>query len=125
MKAACLACPYRKDVASGVWAQEEYDKLPAYDNPTAEQPFEAFACHAQPESFCHGWAVCHSNRGHEYELIALRFRDAGPIPKPSVPLFRSGTEAALHGMALIAKPNKKAKDTVERLLKRHPRLRGE
>lgn len=70
-----MACPYRKDVPSGVWDASEYDKLPAYDAPTAEQPFAPFACHATPEKLCHGWAVCHSNRGSAFELIAP---DQGP-----------------------------------------------
>lgn len=51
----CMACPYRKDVASGVWAPEEYVKLTLYDAPTCGQPFQPFACHATPDKYCHGW----------------------------------------------------------------------
>lgn len=34
----CHSCPYRRDVPSGVWATEEYDKLLPYDADTASQP---------------------------------------------------------------------------------------
>jgi hypothetical protein len=121
----CMACPYRKDVASGVWAEEEYDKLPPYDAPTCEQPFALFMCHATPEAVCHGWAVCHSNRGHDKELIALRLvRVEGEIPEKSkVPLFKSGTAAARHGKKDIEQPKPRAKATQTKLLKKHKRLR--
>lgn len=118
----CMACPYRKDVASGVWAQEEYDKLPPYDAPTAEQPVGLFMCHATPEAVCHGWAVCHSNR-HGRELLALRIFPSGPVPKPKMPLFESGTAAAKHGKKDIAKPKTKAKRTQTKLLRKHKRLK--
>ena len=120
----CIACPYRKDVASGVWAAEEYDKLIEFDAPTAEQPLAVFACHAAPENLCHGWAVCHSNRGNEYQLLSLRMRGRGlKIPEAAVPLFASGTEAAVHGKKAIKRPGKKAKVTMDKLLKKHKRLR--
>ena len=120
----CMACPYRKDVPSGVWDASEYDKLPPYDAPTCEQPFAPFACHAAPAHLCHGWAVCHSNRGSAFELIALRIRDYGPVPKPSVPLFKSGAEAAAHGKKDIAKPKTAAKRTMAKLKRKHKRLRA-
>lgn len=126
---ACAACPYRRDVASGVWAAEEYDKLVAYDAPTAEQPIATFQCHATPDFYCHGWAVVHSNRGSAYELLALRFAllrgPVGQIPEPAVPLFESGAEAAEHGKRSIAKPTRRARKTMDRLKARYPRLRGQ
>lgn len=121
----CLACPYRKDVASGVWAEHEYDKLPPYDNPTAEQPFAVFACHASPDKLCHGWAVCHSNRGNAFELIALRLVGSPEVPESKVPLFASGTEAAEHGKRDISEPSARAQMTADRLLAKHERLRKE
>jgi Family of unknown function (DUF6283) len=119
---ACSACPYRRDVPSGIWVAEEYSKLTEYDAPTSEQPFGPFMCHAKTESYCHGWAVVHSNRGREYELIALRFAGCPTIPEPSVPLFDSGTEAANHGMADIGKPSEEAECAMTRLIKKYPRL---
>lgn len=119
----CPACPYRKDVASGVWAAEEYAKLPPYDRQTNEQPFEPFACHASPDFFCHGWAVCHSNRGHANELIALRLAGVFEIPEPRIPLFTSGTEAARHGKTDLKEPGARAIRTIDILTERHERLR--
>lgn len=122
----CEACPYRRDVASGVWSLDEYAKLPPYDQETFNQPFEWFGCHATPDFLCHGWAVVHSNRGHEYELLALRLMHVeDPIPTPSVPLFASGKEAAEHGIRALRRPGRKARQTIERLKKRYGRLRGE
>jgi len=76
-----------------------------------------------PTHICHGWAVCHSNRGRDRELIALRIIGAYDIPEPSVPLFSSGTQAATHGMKGINRPGKKAKATMAKLLRKYRRLR--
>lgn len=120
----CEACPYRRDVASGVWAASEYDKLPPYDALTWEQPFEGFACHATPEFYCHGWAVVHTSRGHDHDLLALRVAHyEGEIPEPPVPLFESGAEAAAHGKRQIKRPSKRARSTVQKLQARYPRLK--
>lgn len=126
MATPCETCPYRKDVASGIWHPSEYAKLPLYDRPTAEQPAIPFACHAAPQHYCHGWAVCHSNRGHENDLLALRivgFREEIEVPPPAVPLFESGAAAAIHGMKGVKRPGKKAQAAIGRLLKKHERLR--
>jgi len=119
----CEACPYRCDVASGVWATHEYEKLREYDAITPLQPFAAFACHASPNALCHGWAVVHNNRGREYELMALRLEGfEGPMPEMVVPLFASGNEAADHGEADMEDPSVEARRTQQRLLSKHPRL---
>jgi Family of unknown function (DUF6283) len=119
----CGACPYRKDVPSGVWAAEEYDKLRPYDNPTAEQPFQGFSCHATPEYYCHGWAVVHTSRGHAYDLIALRFSPPSTWPEPcGIELFDSGNEAADHGQAEAELPGAAALAAIERLTRRYERL---
>lgn len=120
----CEACPYRRDVPSGLWAEEEYAKLEAYDAPTAEQPFATFQCHATPEFYCHGWAVVHTTRGHEYDLLALRFAGCD-APAAAVPLFESGTEAAEHGRRDVQKPTRRAKQAIDKLQARYPRLRKE
>lgn len=119
---ACSACPYRKDVPSGVWAHEEYDKLRDYDNITPEQPFNGFACHATPEYFCHGWAVVHTSRGSEYDLIALRFRPC-EIPEPSTEFFESGNAAADHGQAEVEVPTEEAIRVMDKLERQHARIR--
>lgn len=119
----CTACPYRRDVPSGVWSDNDYNKLSLYDEPTFAQPFQAFSCHATPDRYCHGWAVVHTSRGHEYDLLALRFRDCGEIPEAAVELFGSGTEAAEHGKRDAEAPGDDAVKTVARLKWKYTRLR--
>jgi len=126
----CEFCPYREDVPSGVWAAHEYEKLVEYDKPTYDQPPMPFGCHATPEFYCHGWAVCHSNRGHAFALLALRFVEMSTgaeveIPEPAVPLFESGADAAFHGMADIERPSEEAVAAYDKLQDRYPRLRQE
>lgn len=122
----CSACPYRRDAPSGVWSADEYDKLRLYDQETWAQPLRGFACHATPDHHCHGWAVVHSNRGGEYELLALRinFPDNG-IPEPRVGLFGSGSEAADHGERDLADPSPEAQEAARRLLRKYPRLEAD
>lgn len=123
--APCAYCPYRRDAPSGLWAPQEYAKLPAYDAPTGEQPAAAFHCHERPDDLCYGWAVCHANRGHAYDLLALRFSppdDDVPNQSP-IPLFTSGAEAASHGLRDLAQPALRAREAAQRLTRRHPRLR--
>jgi hypothetical protein len=119
----CSACPYRQDCPSGLWAEHEYEKLREYDAITPDQPMAAFHCHATPEALCYGWAVVHTSRGNEYDLLALRiWQPDGPIPGPGVPLFGSGNEAADHGQQDIEQPSDEAKETVARLMRKYPRL---
>jgi Family of unknown function (DUF6283) len=125
-KTPCPACPYRRDVPSGVWAPEEYDKLRRYDAPTCDQPAKAFMCHATPARLCHGWAVVHSQRGHAFDLWALRlmFHDAEVPEVGAVPLFSSGNEAADHGQREVLSPSPEAEEALVRL-SRYPRLAGQ
>lgn len=120
----CSSCPYRRDVPSGLWAFHEYEKLRDYDLPTPEQPFAVFACHATPEAYCCGWAVVHSSRDNEFDLMALRisYRWDQVMPHPNTPLFASGNEAADHGQRDIDTPTDEAKAAVERLTRKYPRL---
>lgn len=119
----CSACPYRKDCPSGVWAHSEYEKLREYDAETQDQPFAAFSCHATPEALCYGWVYTHDTDN----LLGLRlYLSMNPdvvIPPPcDIPLFQSGNEAADHGQADIIAPTIDAKVTVDRLLRKYPRL---
>jgi Family of unknown function (DUF6283) len=121
---SCTACPYRRDVPSGVWAASEYDKLAAYDGPTWSQPPGRFHCHATPEVICHGWAVVHSRQEGESELMALRiFPVEGDIPPEGAPLFSSGAEAAEHGKRDIDHPSAEAQEVAARLMRKYSRLR--
>lgn len=119
----CSACPYRRDCPSGLWVEAEYAKLEPYDAETFAQPTAAFSCHATPEHLCHGWAVVHSNRGHEHELLALRILGDVDVPEPAVPMFSSGAEAAAHGRAAIDHPGDDARAAADRLVRKyHVRL---
>lgn len=120
----CQFCPYRRDCPSGVWASEEYERLRLYDAETFVQPTAGFSCHTSPDHLCNGWAIVHSGRGHEHELLALRIRwPDGGIPVAAVPLFASGVEAADHGQADIRTPTVEAVAAINRLIRKHPRLR--
>ncbi|MER7805377.1 DUF6283 family protein [Streptomyces parvulus] len=116
----CDSCPYRRDVPSGVWAHEEYEKLRRYDAPTVEQPPGLFQCHQNDQNstvsrICAGWAGCHDGQ----HLLALRvallegrisqetFTATSGYHSP-VPLFASGREAADHGQAEIPRPGQEA-----------------
>jgi hypothetical protein len=121
----CESCPYRRDVPSGVWAAEEYDKLPAWDRDTAYQPQGLFLCHQQNGRVCAGWVGCHGGD----ELLGLRFAAANGSMSAEdiaatldycspVPLFRSGAEAAEHGKARIETPGAGARRAIAKVSRR-------
>lgn len=122
-KEPCSSCPYRCDVPSGIWSEAEYDKLPLYDEETYNQPPFVFVCHATPEWLCHGWVVVHGEG-----LLALRiwFTDHPDVrwelPEAVMPMFPSGTHAAVHGKAELRKPGPEAVTLARRLLRKHGHL---
>lgn len=125
--APCGSCPYRLDVPSGIWAAEEYDKLPRYDGPLWTQPPAAFFCHQQDGRLCAGWVGCHDMDDsfglRMAELNGLVSEEAATAAlnyETSVPLFSSGAEAAAHGRAEIEQPSVKARTVVEKLRSRRP-----
>ena len=125
-KEPCRFCPYRRDVPSGVWAAEEYDRLAGWDAPFAEQPPGYFGCHATPDHICHGWAVVHGS--NDREVLGLRVLAAITgseieIPPPAVPLFSSGREAAEHGKRDILSPSIEARQAAASLESKYERLR--
>lgn len=130
-KESCTACPYRRDVPSGVWAASEYEKLAGYDNETQEQPMGVFHCHATPDVICHGWATVHGRQEGAHELISLRLAagmglfDFAELDKvrEGTPLFSSGAEACEHGKRDIENPSQEAMDVVARLSDKYERLR--
>ncbi|MEB3023022.1 MULTISPECIES: DUF6283 family protein [Mycolicibacter] len=127
----CASCPYRRDVPSGIWHQDEYAKLPHYDEPTYDQPLNAFLCHQNgPDDphgrLCAGWVGCHGG-----ELLALRVAAADGRLNPDdaarafyyrtpVPLFSSGAEAATHGMRDLEFPSEAALSTAAKIARRRP-----
>jgi hypothetical protein len=120
-KAPCGTCPYRRDVPAGVWSAEEYAKLPRYDGETGDQIMQGgtglFYCHQNDGRLCAGWVGCHDTR----HLAALRFSRVHPDTfdyESPVPLFESGTEAALHGLSGVKNPGPAAKAAIAKLLRR-------
>lgn len=124
-KNPCGSCPYRKDVPSGVWKPEEYEKLPPYDGETFEQPPGLFLCHRQDGHACAGWVATHDmHESLAFRLACLQGVDEGATDEwvdsfldytTDVPLFASGQEAHDHGMAEVAKPGPKARKVIDRV----------
>lgn len=119
----CASCPYRKDVPSGIWMKEEYDKLPAYDGDVPDQLMKGaigvFMCHQRDGNLCAGWLACHGARN----LLGMRLQAKHADSKvwgykTDVPVFGSGAEAREHGMRDIAKPGPKAKRLVSKLVEK-------
>ncbi|MCK2240987.1 DUF6283 family protein [Crossiella sp. S99.1] len=123
----CESCPYRCDVAPGIWAQEEYDKLRRYDAPTAEQPRRLFLCHQNDAGSdtrrpCAGWVGCHSSDNLLAPRIALlegritpeTFQAIIDYESP-VPLAASGAEAAEHGESGIARPGTETQRLIDKI----------
>jgi hypothetical protein len=119
-KTPCASCPYRQNVPSGLWAEEEYDKLPAYDGETFEQPMELFMCHQQDGTLCAGWVAYDDPTN----LLALRLGAASGIVDEcvfdyttTVPLFPSGAAAAEHGKRDIETPGSRAERAIDKLVR--------
>lgn len=119
----CSSCPYRRDVASGIWEASEYDKLPGYDGDVPDQIFAGatrlFHCHTWPARLCAGWAGCHDMANS----LAVRLRAAEIGPEvygyvSPVPLFGSGAEAAEHGMRDLPAPGPAARIKGRRIARR-------
>jgi hypothetical protein len=123
-KRPCSTCPYRRDVPSGIWAADEYDKLPGYDGDVPEQAaagaFGLFFCHQRTGDLCAGWVGCHDMASN----LAIRFShrdvdmDAVLGYVSPIPLFASGTEAAEHGKREITEPGPDADRKIQQLLRR-------
>lgn len=124
-KNPCGSCPYRQDVPSGVWAAEEYEKLPEYDEDTGNQPVGLFLCHQQDGHLCAGWAGTH-DMDNTLAMRLAHHRMAGEEIEKTydyvcpVPLWSSGREARDHGMANLETPDDKARRTIEKLTRKLP-----
>jgi hypothetical protein len=115
----CATCPYRENVPSGVWAPEEYEKLPRYDADIADQPQAVFMCHQQDGCVCAGWLGHRDPR----DLLAVRIGIITGSLDPAcadystdVPLFPTGADAAAHGAVGVDEPGPRAAAAIEKLL---------
>lgn len=122
-RAPCVSCPYRRDVPSGIWSTEEYDKIVPYDNETWCQPPRVFLCHQADGCLCRGWLDTHGNGNG---LLSLRLAcslgtiDPEAVSKaldedPATPVFASAAEAAKHGRKAIKRPGRRAREMVLKL----------
>lgn len=128
-KAPCKSCPYRRDVPSGVWGKEEYDKLPIYDKTIVEQlmggGYARFDCHQRDGNLCAGWVATHG----AVNLLALRLaservaEDVWDYKSP-VPVFKSGADAAAHGIKAINRPGARARRMIQTLTRKKDRDGG-
>jgi hypothetical protein len=123
--APCGSCPYRTDVPSGIWAREEYEKLPAYDQSTGLQPVGVFLCHQIDGRICAGWAGCHDmahSLGVRIALLEGRLdpeqADALHTYTTTTELHPSGRAAADHGLAEMGDPSPAARRAASRILTR-------
>lgn len=123
-RAPCVSCPYRKDVPSGIWSTEEYDKIEPYDNDTWQQPRRLFMCHQADGCLCRGWLDTHGG-----ELLGVRIAcakgeiDPEAVTKaldegPAVPVFASAADAAKHGRRSIMRPGRKAREMMTKIGKK-------
>ena len=110
----CSSCPYRKDTPAGVWAAEEYKKLPEWDKPMT---LGVFMCHQGNRRLaCRGWLeVHHENIGVRLALMRGAI-DLGKHPEPTkVPLYKSGAEACKAGLKGVHRPSRKAQEVIVKL----------
>jgi hypothetical protein len=116
----CATCPYRRDVPSGVWAANEYEKLPGYDGDPLDQLIAGatapFFCHQRDGQLCAGWVGCHDMSNTVAAVVNTHRFDPSVFGYVSpVPLFASGAEAAAHGMRDIDEPGEAAATAIRRL----------
>ena len=118
----CETCPYRKDTPSGIWAAEEYRKLPQYDIQFAMPG--TFLCHngaPKPEdnrTLCRGWVEVHDQNLNVRLACAQTEWTEESLKPTKVPLYKSGEEAARAGMRRIKNPSVAARLKVIKLKRR-------
>ena len=86
-------------------------------------------CHQLNGRICAGWVGCHDGT----HLLALRLACLGGTLTAEqiqeirnyvspVPLFRSGTEAAEHGLSKVNNPDERARETIAKISRRRRRV---
>lgn len=120
----CASCPFRQDVASGIWDETEYAKIARYDGDMIAQAAAGavvvFHCHQGDREVCAGWL------GHRdpTDLLAVRMGiSSGDLDvscatySTSAELHPSGAEAAAHGMRDITAPTDAARTAIEKIIR--------
>lgn len=114
----CDTCPYRRDTPPGVWDQEEYEKLPRYDDQD-RMGLGTFLCHngaaGDEQTICRGWASVHRD-SVAVRVALMRVNVTYEELKPDRSLYRSGAEACAAGLAGVEKPGRAAKKAVTKIL---------
>ena len=112
----CNSCPYRKDTPPGIWAREEYDKLPAWDD---KMSFAGvFHCHNAPDAVCRGWLEVHQdNLSVRLTTFRINWDDSNSQPT-KVALYASGEEARRAGIKGIKRPSLRARLKIGQILAR-------
>lgn len=115
---------------SGLWAAEEYEKLPPYDRPTADQPALLFLCHQVDGHICAGWAGCHDMDESLAVRVAgidggLSLQDVAALRAyaTDIDLFPTGQAAAEHGLVDVGDPSPEAVRAARKLAARREILR--
>lgn len=119
-KVPCGTCPYRRDVPGGIWAKEEYEKLPAYDADMWMQPQAVFLCHQKDGCLCGGWLMVHRDHNLALRMAAINNHLDSSVWDygPDVEVFASGAEAAAHGIAGIENPSPAARRKIDGLIRK-------
>lgn len=121
---ACDSCPYRRDVPPGVWAKEEYDKLPLYDCDAPMPALSSFLCHqshaTEIATVCRGWLSVHrdSVAARISQIKGELLPEDIPTADESNVYYESGAEAAKAGKRGVRRPSKAAKQKVRNLVRR-------
>lgn len=117
----CPTCPYRRDVPSGVWAEQEYVRLKEFDD---QRKISAFLCHnggSDPKTnrtLCRGWVEVHNqNWGVRLALCQVEWNDANSKPT-KVPLYKSGAQAMKAGLRKLNQPSREARAICDKLARK-------
>lgn len=115
----CATCPYRKDVPSGVWHHDEYERLRKFDDEPRADNLGTFLCHQTnvcgKEIACKGWLMVHR------ESVAVRLAmlrghiDESAFSPTDVALHDSGNAAADFGQRDIERPRRTALKVMQKL----------
>lgn len=116
----CSSCPYRKDTPPGVWAREEYEKLPQYDAEFSMPGIflRHYSTASASLSVCRGWLEVHCNNiGVRMAQVTGKIVVEDRTPT-KFPLYDTGAEACRAGLRGICRPSKKALAMISKLLVR-------